>query len=110
MVQAVGSAVRPVEAELVTHGATQHLAYGHAKRLCLYVDKRVLDRCDRLLDQATRRLTCFRVEVCSDAFDRSRVPSDQGLGKLQYDASEPLRAVALVVFWPTDDSGVRLDL
>src|SRR5262245_16445999 len=98
MVQAVGSAVRPVEAELVTHGATQHLAYGYAKRLCLYVDERVLDRRDRLLDQAARRLTRFCVEVCRDAFDRSRVLADQGLGKLQYDASEPLRAVALIVF------------
>src|SRR5689334_8440893 len=98
MVQAVGSAVRPVEAELVTHWATQHLAYGHAKRLCLYVDERVLNRRDRLLDEATRCLARFRVEVSSDAFDRSRVLADQGLGKLQYDASEPLRTVALVVF------------
>src|SRR5688572_7116074 len=110
MVQAVGAAVRPVEAELIAHWATEHLAYGHAKRLCLYVDERVLDRRDRLLGEATRRLARFCVEVCSDAFDRSRVLADQGLGKFQYDTGEPLRAVALVVFGPADDPGVRLNL
>src|SRR5262249_25314633 len=67
VMQPICAAMRPVETEPIAHGAAEHLAYGHAKGLGLYIDERVLDRRDRLLDEATWRLARFRVKVCSDA-------------------------------------------
>ena len=97
MVQAVGAAVRPVQAEPIADGSAEHFAYGHTEGFCLHVNERVLDRRDRLLNKAARRLTRARIEVRGDEFDRARILANQHLGELQDDGGQPFGAVALVV-------------
>jgi hypothetical protein len=73
VVQAVGAAVRPVQAEPIADGPAEHFAYGHAEGFCLHVNERILDGRDRLLDKAAWRLTRARIEVRGDELDRARV-------------------------------------
>jgi hypothetical protein len=109
VVQAVGAAVRPVQAEPIADGPAEHFGYGHAEGFCLHVNERILDGRDRLLDKAARRLTRARIEVRGDELDRARVLADQHLGELHDDDGQPLGAVALIVLRPADESRVRLD-
>ena len=109
VVQAVGAAVRPVQAEPIADGPAEHFAYGHAEGFCLHVNERILDGRDRLLDKAARRLTRARIEVRGDELDRARVLANQHLGKLHDDDGQPFGAVALVVLRPADEFRVRLD-
>jgi hypothetical protein len=62
--------VRPIQAEPIADGPAEHFTDGHAKGFGLHVDERVLDRRDRLLDKAARRLARARIEVRRYALDR----------------------------------------
>ena len=109
MVQAVGAAVRPVQAEPIADGPAEHFGYGHAEGFCLHVNERILDGRDRLLDKAAWRLTRARIEVRGDELTGRGSWPNQYLGKLHDDDGQPFGAVALVVLRPADESRVRLD-
>jgi len=108
VVQAVGAAVRPVQAEPIADGPAEHFGYGHAEGFCLHVNERILDGRDRLLDKAAWRLTRARIEVRGDELTGRGSWPNQYLGKLHDDDGQPFGAVALVVLRPADESRVRL--
>ena len=74
VVQPVGATVRPVQAEPIADGSAKHFAYRHTEGFCLHVNERVLDRRDRLLDKAARRLTRARIEVAYSSTGRGSWP------------------------------------
>jgi hypothetical protein len=108
---AIGAAMRPVDLQPVAHRAAEHLIDRHAERLRLDVDKRILDRRDRHLVDAARRLPRRGVEQGRDRLDRTRVAADQEpLGELLDHAGQALGAIAFHVFRPADDALVGGDL
>jgi hypothetical protein len=67
MVDAPGRAVRPVDPDAVTHLAAQKLVAGHAQRLGLGVQKRVLDGAQRQGNDAARGRPRDRIELGVEA-------------------------------------------
>ena len=74
------------------------------KRLGLEVDQRVLDRGDRLLVDAARRLAGHAVQEGGDLLDRPRVHADQPLAQPADDAGQALGAVSLHELRPADQA------
>ena len=109
-VQAVGPAMGPVKAHALPRRPAEQRVNRHAQVLRLHVQKGVLERRDRLLQHAARRLAGARVEMRDDLLDGARVDADQPLGEAADNRREAAAAVALVIFGIADDAGVGLDL
>jgi hypothetical protein len=103
--------MRPIDRQTVAQRAAEQFVDRDAERLRLDVDQRILDRRDRHLIDAARRLPRRRIEQSRDRFDRARVAADQkALGETLNDAGQPLRAITLHVFRPPGDALVCGDL
>ena len=108
--QAIGAAVRPVEADALAHRAAEQLVDGHAERLGLDVQKRVLDRADRLLDHAAARLAADRVEQRDHRLVGPRVHADDRGREVLDRGGHALAAERLVVLAPADQALIGADL
>src|SRR5579862_3782009 len=102
--------MRPVDLQPVADRAAEQFVDRDAQGLRLDVDERVLDRRDRHLVDAARRLPRRGVERRRDALDRPRVLANEVLGQFADDRREALRAIALHVFRPADEALVGGDL
>ena len=108
--QAIGAAVRPVEADALAHRAAEQRVDRHAQRLRFDVQERVLDRADRLLDHAAARLTADRVEQRDHRLVGSRVHADDRGREVLDRGRHALAAERLVVLAPADQPLIGADL
>src|SRR3954452_2630422 len=104
MPSAIGAAMRPIDLQSVADRSAEELVDRDAQGLCLYIDKRVLDRRDRHLVEAARRLPRHRVQQGRNRLDRTRVAAYQEpVRELLDTAGQSLGAVPLHIFRPADD-------
>src|SRR5882757_2519040 len=110
MVDAPGRAMRPVDANFVADLATEQVVAGHAERLGLDVEQRVLDGAERQRHHAAggrpRRGEQFRV----DPLVLERILADHARREAFDRRRHAGRAKTLVIFAPTDDAVFGHDL
>ena len=103
--------MRPVDADAVAHLAAEQLVAGHAQRLGLGVEQRVLDRAQRLRDHAAGGGPRRAIELGKDALvlrrrsGRPRAPDSRSI-----DGADAGRAEPLVELAPADDAVVGRQL
>src|SRR5690606_20041324 len=108
--QAVGAAMRPVQADALAHRPAEQLVDRHAQRLRLDVQKSVLDCADRLLDHASARLAAERVKQGADRLVAPRVLADDRRREVLDRGRHALAAERFVVLAPADQPLVGADL
>ena len=102
--------MRPVDPDAVAHLAAEQLVAGHAERLGLGVEQRVLDGAERLRDDAAGRGPRRRSKLGVDALVLDRVwPTTRARQALDHGA-DARRAEALVELAPADDAVVGREL
>jgi hypothetical protein len=102
--------VRPIDGDAPPHRAAEEIVYGHAERLALDIEQRVLDGCDSLPVDAAAGLHSHGPEMAVDQLDVARILADHHRRQRFDDLREAAAAEALVVFRPADEPFVGRDL
>jgi hypothetical protein len=109
LLEAVGGAVRPIEADPLAERAAQEFVDRDAERPGLQIDQGVLDRADRLLVEATGGHPTHGMEQRDVRLDRTWVFTDDRRGQLLDHAGDAEATEALVVFPPADEPLIGRD-
>ncbi len=107
--RAPGDAVRPVDAQAVADLAAEQFVAWHAERLGLDVEQRVLDRAERLADDAAGAGPGDAAQILADVLVVHRRLADQAMGELFDDRGDARRAEILVELAPADDAVLGCD-
>ena len=89
-------AVRPVHRDGVPRRAAEELVDGHAERLRLEVEQRVLDASERLCDHRAGALARGAIEIPVDRLDGPRIAADDERREVFDDSREPARRAVRV--------------
>ncbi len=102
--------MRPVDPDAVADLASEQLVAGHAQRLRLDVEQRVLDGAERQRHHAARGRSCRRKQFRINPLMLEGVLADHTRAEPLDRSRHARRAKTLVIFAPADDAVLGHDL